>query len=134
PRAEGVLLRHLSSVHKVLVQTVPDAAKNDAVGEMEEYLRTMIRQVDSSLIEEWERMRDPNYAPRAEQKEARPPGAEEAERDITRATKACTASIRTRIFNFLRGIVHGDYEQALSHLGPSEGPDGGTWSAEQLPT
>src|SRR5205823_6154285 len=64
-RAEGVLLRHLSSVHKVLVQTVPEAAKNDAVREMEEYLRTMIRQVDSSLLEEWERMRDPNYVPRA---------------------------------------------------------------------
>src|SRR5947199_9329169 len=56
-RAEGVLLRHLSSVHKVLVQTVPEAAKNDAVREMEEYLRTMIRQVDSSLLDEWERMR-----------------------------------------------------------------------------
>ena len=131
-RAEGVLLRHLSSVHKVLVQTVPDAAKNDAVREMEEYLRTMIRQVDSSLIEEWERMRDPNYAPRAEQKEARPPGAEEAERDITRDTKAFTASIRTRIFSFLRGVVNGDYEQALSHLGSLEGPDGGAWTGEQL--
>jgi len=131
-RAEGVLLRHLSSVHKVLVQTVPDAAKNDSVREMEEYLRTMIRQVDSSLIEEWERMRDPNYVPRAEQKEARPPGAEEAERDITRDTKAFTASIRTRIFSFLRGVVNGDYEQALSHLSSLEGPDNGAWTGEEL--
>jgi len=131
-RAEGVLLRHLSSVHKVLVQTVPDAAKNDAVREMEEYLRTMIRQVDSSLIEEWERMRDPNYAPRTEQKEARPPGAEEAERDITRDTKTFTASIRTRIFSFLRGMVNGDYERALSHLSSLEGPDDGAWTGEQL--
>ena len=131
-RAEGVLLRHLSSVHKVLAQTVPDAAKNDTVREMEEYLRTMIRQVDSSLIEEWERMRDPNYAPRAAQKEARPSGAEEAERDITRDTKAFTASIRTRIFSFLRGVVNGDYEQALSHLSSLDGPDSGAWTAEQL--
>jgi len=131
-RAEGVLLRHLSSVHKVLVQTVPDAAKNDTVREMEEYLRTMIRQVDSSLIEEWERMRDPNYAPRSEQKEARPPGAEEAERDVTRDTKAFTASIRTRIFGFLRGVVNADYEQALSHLSSLEGPDDGAWTVELL--
>jgi hypothetical protein len=56
-----VLLRHLSRVHKVLAQTVPDAAKNDAVREMEIYLGTMIRQVDSSLLDEWEKMRDPNY-------------------------------------------------------------------------
>ena len=76
-RAEGVLLRHLNSVYKVLAQTVPDAAKNDAVREMELYLGTMIRQVDSSLLDEWEKMRDPNYQ-RAETKEVRPPGAEEA--------------------------------------------------------
>jgi hypothetical protein len=37
-RAEGLLLRHLSSVYKVLVQTVPDGAKTDAVREIELYL------------------------------------------------------------------------------------------------
>jgi superfamily II RNA helicase len=131
-RAEGVLLRHLSRAHKVLSQTVPDSAKNDTVREMEEYLRAMIRQVDSSLLEEWERMRDPNYAPLAEQKEVRPPGAAEAARDITRETKAFTAAIRTRIFNFLRGVVNGDYEQALSHLSSLEKPEGGPWTPEQL--
>ena len=103
-RAEGVLLRHLNSVYKVLAQTVPDAAKNDAVREMELYLGTMIRQVDSSLLDEWEKMRDPNYQ-RAETKEVRPPGAEEAAADITRDTKAFTAAIRNRIFTFLRGLV-----------------------------
>ena len=66
-RAEGVLLRHLNSVFKVLAQTVPDTAKNDEVREMELYLGTMIRQVDSSLLDEWEKMRDPNYQ-RAEAK------------------------------------------------------------------
>src|ERR1044072_3712387 len=56
-RAEGVLLRHISSVHKVMAQTVPDAAKTDAVREMEDSLQLMIRQVDSSLLDEWEKMR-----------------------------------------------------------------------------
>ena len=92
-RAEGLLLRHLSGVHKVLTQTVPDAAKNDAVREMELYLGTMIRQVDSSLLEEWERLNDPNYRPPGDEApEVRPPGWEEAERDITRdAVKSFTA-------------------------------------------
>src|SRR5207248_8415311 len=80
-RAEGVLLRHLNSVFKVLAQTVPDGVKDDAVREMELYLGAMIRQIDSSLLEEWEKMRDPNYQ-RLETKEVRPPGAEEAARDI----------------------------------------------------
>ena len=115
-RAEGVLLRHLNRVYKVLTQNVPDAAKNDQVREMELYLDSMIRQVDSSLLDEWEKMRDPNFQ-RAETKELRPPGAEEAALDVTRDTKAFTAVIRNRIFTFLRGLVNGDFETALESLG-----------------
>jgi superfamily II RNA helicase len=130
-RAEGVLLRHLNSVYKVLAQTVPDAAKNDAVREMELYLTTMIRQIDSSLLDEWEKMRDLNYQ-RAESKEVRPPGAEEAAADITRDVKAFTAAIRNRIFTFLRGLVNGDFDQALTQLASPHDPDGQPWTVERL--
>ena len=128
-RAEGVLLRHLNSVFKVLAQTVPDTAKNDQVREMELYLGTMIRQVDSSLLDEWEKMRDPNYQ-RAEAREVRPPGAEED--DITRDTKAFTAALRNRIFIFLRGLVAADYETALANLDSPLDADGATWTAVRL--
>jgi superfamily II RNA helicase len=131
-RAEGLLLRHLNSVYKVLAQTVPDNAKTDPVREMELYLATMIRQVDSSLLDEWEKMRDPSYESRAETKEIRPPGAEEAERDITRDVKAFTSAIRTRIFSFLRGLVIADYNAALGHLSLQEDPDGRPWTTERL--
>jgi superfamily II RNA helicase len=130
-RAEGVLLRHLNGVFKVLSQTVPPAAKNDTVREMELYLSAMIRQVDSSLLDEWEKMRDPSYQ-RAESKEVRPPGAEEAAKDITRDAKAFTAAIRTRIFSFLRGLVNADFEQALTYLDSPNDPDGQAWSAARL--
>ena len=131
-RSEGLLLRHLNSVYKVLSQTVPDSAKTDPVREMELYLSTMIRQVDSSLLEEWEKMRDPNYQSRATTKEVRPPGAEEAEKDITRDTKGFTAAIRNRIFGFLRGLVIADYETALTYLSSPEDPDGQAWTATRL--
>jgi hypothetical protein len=75
----------------------------------------MIRQVDSSLLDEWEKMRDPNYQ-RADAKEVRPPGAEAAEQDVTRDTKTFTASIRNRVFTFLRGLVIEDFEAALAVL------------------
>ncbi len=130
-RAEGVLLRHLNSVFKVLAQTVPDAAKTDAVREMELYLRTLISQVDSSLLDEWEKMRDPNYRP-AEAREARPPGAEAALADVTRDTKAFTAAIRNRIFSFLRGLINHDFEQAVTRLSSPQDADGQPWSAERL--
>ena len=130
-RAEGVLLRHLNSVYKVLGQTVPDAAKNDTVREMELYLGTMIRQIDSSLLDEWEKMRDPSYQ-RAEIKEVRPPGAEEAADDVTRDTKAFTATIRNRIFMFLRGLVNRDFEQAVANLSSPQDLDGQPWTADRL--
>jgi superfamily II RNA helicase len=130
-RAEGVLLRHLNSVYKVLGQTVPDTAKNDAVREMELYLGTMIRQIDSSLLDEWEKLRNPSYQ-RAETKEVRPPGAEEAAADITRDAKAFTATIRNRVFMFLRGLVNRDYEQAIANLSSPQDLDGAPWTAERL--
>ena len=130
-RAEGVLLRHLNSVFKVLAQTVPDAAKNDQVREMELYLGSMLRQVDSSLLDEWEKMRDPNYQ-RAETREVRPPGAEAAAADLTRDVKAFTAAIRQRIFSFLRGLVNSDFEPALATLASPHDPEGQPWTPERL--
>jgi len=135
-RSEGLLLRHLNSVYKVLSQTVPDGVKSDQVLEMEVYLRTLLRHVDSSLAEEWERMRDPNYrpfdaaAPRGA--DLRPPGAEAAEQDITRDTKMFTAAIRTRIFTFLRAWSIRDFSAALAAVDvPSDG-EGEAWTPERL--
>jgi superfamily II RNA helicase len=133
-RAEGVLLRHLNSVYKVLSQTVPDAAKTDTVREMELYLATMLRQVDSSLLDEWEKMRDPNYRPpSADTPEVRPPGAEEAAQDITRDTKAFTAAIRTLVFTFLRAVANEEFEAALGTVNQSVSETVGQ-SGEEPPT
>ena len=93
---------------------MPDGVKTDAVREMELYLRDMLRQVDSSLLEEWERMRDPTTGRWARAgAEMRPPRPEEPP-DITRDTKAFTAAIRTRVFAFLRAWSIGDDEAALA--------------------
>jgi superfamily II RNA helicase len=132
-RSEGLLLRHLNSVFKALTQTVPDTAKNDTLRDMELYLSTLIRQVDSSLLDEWEKLRDPAYQ-RRDAAEVRPPGAAEAEAeaaaDITRDTRAFTAAIRQRIFMFLRGLVIGDYAAALETLAiePVGGAEAGSES------
>ena len=129
-RAEGLLLRYLNSVYKVLRQTVPDQVKTDEVVEMELYLRDMLRQVDSSLLEEWERMRDSNYRPE-EREESRPPLSEEAP-DVTHDTKAFTAAIRTRVFAFLRAWSIGDDEAALRTIDSEIDADGELWSPERL--
>ena len=135
-RVEGLLLRHLNSVYKVLSQTVPDGLKTDMVREMELYLRTLVGQVDSSLAEEWEKLRDPGYrsleatAPRG--RDLRPPGAEATEQDITRDPKMLTAAIRIRIFSFLRAWSISDHGAALAALDSPRDADGAPWTPERL--
>ncbi len=132
-RSEGLLLRHLSSVYKVLSQTVPDGVKTDDVREMEVYLRTLVQNVDSSLADEWERMRDPEYQPVAAAGrraiDQPPPGTAAAEGDVTSDVKTFTAAVRTRIFTFLRAWAIKDDQAAVALLGracgASEAPDCG---------
>jgi superfamily II RNA helicase len=131
-RAEGLLLRHLNSVYKTLTQTVPDTVKTDAILEVEYYLRDMLRQVDSSLLEEWERMRDPSWvAAAATGEEVRPPGID-LPVDVTRDTKAFTAAIRTRLFAILRAWSIGNDEAALALIDLPEDAAGEAWTPARL--
>lgn len=115
-RSEGLLLRHLNSVYKVLAHTVPDGFKNEAVLEIQDYLAEMLRRVDSSLLEEWERLRDPSFVAQEEGDEPEMPGAAEARADITRDTKAFTAAVRARIFEILSSLWRRDIADALDCL------------------
>jgi len=111
-RSEGLLLRHLSQVWKVLAQTVPDNAKSEAVIEMEEYFRELIRGVDSSLLEEWERLRNPDFvAVETGEKPARP-----ASFDVTRDGAAFRRLVRTAVFGFLQDVAARDWEAAAERL------------------
>jgi superfamily II RNA helicase len=135
-RSEGLLLRHLNSVYKVLRATVPDYAKSDEVLDMEQYLRTLLTTVDSSLADEWERMRDPGWQPPSAAagatQEPRPPGAEAAEADVTQDTKRFTAAVRARVFSFLRAWSIGDAEAALGTLDSLRDSADEPWTPERL--
>lgn len=56
-RAEGVLLRYLSETFRVLTQTVPEGYRSEEVEAVVEYLGAMVRDVDSTLMDDWQRMR-----------------------------------------------------------------------------
>ncbi|MBE0010674.1 MULTISPECIES: DEAD/DEAH box helicase [unclassified Arthrobacter] len=53
-RSEGILLRYLADCYKALRQTVPTEALREDLTDIIEWLGELIRQVDSSLLEEWE--------------------------------------------------------------------------------
>jgi hypothetical protein len=97
---------------------------------MELYLRDMLRGVDSSLLEEWERMRDAGFAPRGGEEPA-PPRPEEPP-DVTRDTKAFTAAVRTRAFAFLRAWSIGSDEAALDTIDAPADAEGQPWTPERL--
>lgn len=114
-RVEALLLRHINYVYKVLSQTVPDSFKTDEIVEIQDYLEEMIRRTDSSLLEEWERLKNPEFKP----EEASPEKAfhaDEAERDVTLDKKKFVASVRSRIFSLLAFLQNGRYSEALDLL------------------
>ncbi|MDQ2725156.1 MAG: DUF3516 domain-containing protein, partial [Actinomycetota bacterium] len=53
-RSEGLVLRYLSDAYKGLVRTVPEDDKTDELVDVTEWLGELVRQVDSSLIDEWQ--------------------------------------------------------------------------------
>ena len=53
-----MVLRYLVDAYKALRQTVPDEAKTEELTDLIEWLGETVRQVDSSLLDEWERLRD----------------------------------------------------------------------------
>jgi len=106
-RSEGLLLRYLSEVYKTLSQTIPELARTEQLEEAIETLGTLVRGVDSSLLDEWERLRDPSYVP-SEREEAEP-----AQENITTNARVFSALIRNLMFSILRALEDGDYESVL---------------------
>jgi superfamily II RNA helicase len=113
-RAEGLLLRYLADVYKAVIQNVPGYSKNDELYEIGVYFSTMIRQIDSSLIEEWEKMRNPSYEVK-DSVDAAPEHPHDG--DITWDKKAFTIMIRNEVFRFVRCLAQGRFDEAITILG-----------------
>ncbi len=58
-RSEGLVLRYLSDAFRAVRQTVPAEAKNEELLDLIEWLGELVRQVDSSLVDEWAELIDP---------------------------------------------------------------------------
>nr|WP_246026454.1 DUF3516 domain-containing protein [Oleiharenicola lentus] len=127
-RSEGLLLRHLMQTFKVLSQTVPESFKTESVVEMEDYFRELIRAIDSSLLEEWERLRNPEFvAAEAADKPARP-----SSYDVTRDLAAFRRAVRIDILGFLQDAAARDWDAAAARLAEPEPAAGATPESAQL--
>jgi hypothetical protein len=106
-RSEGLLLRYISEVYKVLVQTVPASAKDDVMTEIIEYLGVIARQVDSTLLDEWEKMkRGGSAAPVAVAAEPAKP----EEYDVTRHKRGFSVAIRNEAFQYIKALAYDRFQ------------------------
>ena len=91
-RSEGVVLRYLSDAYKALRSGVPDAARTEELTDLIEWLGELVRQVDSSLLDEWEQLTSPD------QPLDLPVAVPARPRPLTGNERAFTAMVRNALF------------------------------------
>ncbi len=101
-RSEGLLLRYLSDVYKTLARTVPDDAKTAEVEEMIAWLGAVIRATDSSLVDEWAALMDPDRVAQAASAGPGASGVHDDDIDVTTDRRAFRALVRTRVFRWVQ--------------------------------
>jgi hypothetical protein len=117
-RSEGVLLRYLSDAYKTLAQTVPESYRDEAVEEALQSLRRTVREADSSLIDEWERLQRPEAAPGQPAGTGGPVGP---------TAREISARVRSELHRLLKAVAEKAWDDALACLAP-----GHEWTAELL--
>ncbi|BDG04844.1 DEAD/DEAH box helicase [Anaeromyxobacter oryzae] len=125
-RSEGLVLRYLSEAYKTLVQTVPETYRDDALLDVIAFLRATVRGVDSSLIDEWERMRDPAYQAQAVDARAAV-AATLGPPPIWADPRAFAARLRNELHAVLVALARKDHAAAVAALAP-----GSDWTPARL--
>ncbi|HEY2766127.1 MAG TPA: DUF3516 domain-containing protein [Pseudonocardiaceae bacterium] len=116
-RSEGLVLRYLADAYQALRRTVPEEAKTDGVRDLQEWLGELVRQVDSSLLDEWEKLRDPQAPVAPRQIDDRPP-------PVTTNARAFRVLVRNALFRRVELAARRRWEE-LGELDPD-----GEWDAQ----
>ncbi|MCH9703008.1 MAG: DUF3516 domain-containing protein, partial [Actinomycetia bacterium] len=95
-RSEGAVLRYLSDAVKALRSSVPASARTEELTEITEWLGELVRQVDSSLLDEWEQLTNPEQQADSHRQEIRTVAARP--RPLTGNERAFTAMVRNSLF------------------------------------
>jgi len=132
-RSEGVLLRYLSDAYRTLRHTIPEPLVTEELSAIVDWLGELVRQTDSSLVQEWEELVNPTdeTTQAAAEAESGPP-------PITANRRVFTAMLRNAMFRRVE-LAARDDPDALATLearaaGLSDPPvavvmDGDRWDA-----
>jgi superfamily II RNA helicase len=123
-RSEGLVLRYLADAYRALRQTVPADARTEEVEDLTEWLGELVRQTDSSLLEEWEALRAgadlPPDADSAARAAAGPP-------PVTANRRAFGVLVRNALFRRVELAALGRYDE-LGELDAEAGWDADRWA------
>ncbi|RLP82142.1 DUF3516 domain-containing protein [Mycetocola lacteus] len=122
-RSEGLVLRYLSDAYRAISQSVPEEFKSEELRDIIEWLGELVRQVDSSLLDEWEELAHPDPEKHAEQAQALPP----APRNILSNPRAFLVLIRNEMFRRVQLAARDRFDE-LGALDGAAGFDADAWS------
>jgi hypothetical protein len=127
-RSEGLLLRYLTDAYRGLVQSVPEDAKTDELVDITEWLGELVRQVDSSLLDEWEALTHPDQtlADLAVLSSGRAVAAGPVPNAVTANTRAFTVMVRNAAFHHVELLARRDFA-GLGALDGGAGWDAARW-------
>jgi hypothetical protein len=117
-RGEGLVLRYLADAYKALRQTVPAEAKTEELADLIEWLGELVRQVDSSLLDEWEKLTNPSAD--VESTSDGPPA-------VTTNTRAFRVLVRNALFHRVQLAARREWG-ALGALDAESGWDADAWA------
>lgn len=115
-RSEGLVLRYLSDAFRAIRQTVPSEAKDEELLDVIEWLGELVRQVDSSLVDEWAELVDPT----AHLPEDDAPVVPPAPPSVVANRRAFTVLVRNELFRRVQ-LAALDREEELVELDPDAG-------------
>ncbi|ANE78590.1 DEAD/DEAH box helicase [Mycobacterium adipatum] len=118
-RSEGAVLRYLSDTYKALRSGVPAAARTEELNDIVEWIGELVRQVDSSLLDEWEQLTSPD------QPHDVPVAVPTRPRPLTGNERAFTAMVRNALFRRVELFAR----RRWADLGELDGGSG--WSAQR---
>ncbi|KQW49747.1 DEAD/DEAH box helicase [Nocardioides sp. Root1257] len=105
-RSEGLVLRYLTDAYRTLRQTVPEAHRTPELDDLVEWLGETVRQTDSSLLDEWEALNDPQHV-RSDVAHHEPPPSPRA---ISKQTRAFRVMIRNAMWRRVELVARDDLD------------------------
>ncbi|QXC63521.1 DUF3516 domain-containing protein [Aquihabitans sp. G128] len=127
-RSEGTVLRYLTDAYKALYRLIPEEAKTEDLLDITEWLGELVRQVDSSLLDEWEELRnptDPTVPPGEAPLDVAPP-------PVTANRRAFLVLVRNALFQRVELIAHRRWHE-LEALDGADGWTGERWFEAMAP-